>query len=263
MTASAAHASAVVATARITAALDARGTTVLPELTGEGPLAPRRVRAHGAGAAVCLVGAMSAPLGGDRLRIETRVGAGAALRVTSAAATLALPGRTGAAAHYDVALEAADGARLGWLPEPLICAGGSELRATTRVAAAPGARVLLREEQILGRSGERPGRLATRLTLCLGGRTLLDQESGYGPGAPGWDGPAVLGAHRAVGQLLVVDPDFDGAPPPVRFAGDGGAGGEGVLVPLAGPAALATAVAPDGLRLRRLLDELAAQLTGW
>jgi urease accessory protein len=35
-----------------------------------------------------------------------------------------------------------------------------------------------------------------------------------------------------------------------------------VLVPLAGPAALVTAVAPDALRLRRVLDQALAALSG-
>lgn len=78
--------------ARITAAPDARGGTALPELAGDGPLALRRIRAGAGEARVCLVGAMAGPLGGDRLRLDVRVEAGAALSVTSAAATLALPG---------------------------------------------------------------------------------------------------------------------------------------------------------------------------
>ncbi|MGW9433950.1 urease accessory protein UreD, partial [Streptomyces decoyicus] len=79
----------------------------------------------------------------------------------------------------------------------------------------------------------------------------------------GWDTPAVLGGHRAVGQLLLIGPEYEARSAGVRLLGaaagersDGGAG-QGVLAPLAGPGALATAVAPDALRLRRLLDEAA------
>ncbi|MFD9209246.1 urease accessory protein UreD [Streptomyces sioyaensis] len=251
------------ATARILARPDSVGLTRLPVLDGDGPLALRRVGAHGRQARVCVVGAMSAPLGGDRLGLDATVEADGALRVTAAAATVALPGRTGEPAHYDVRLTVGDGARLDWLPEPLISAAGSDLRMTTTVDLAPTARLILREEQVLGRSGEETGALRSRLTVRRAGRTLLDQETAYGPGVPGWDGSAVLGGHRAVGQLLVVSPDFDDRPADVRLLG-GAAGersaadeGQGVLAPLAGPAALATAVAPDALRLRRLLDEAA------
>ncbi|MFG2894597.1 urease accessory protein UreD [Streptomyces sp. NPDC048248] len=253
------------ATARITARPDARGTTRLPVLDGAGPFALRRIRAHGDQARVCVVGAMSAPLGGDRLGIEVVAEAGTALQLTTAAATVALPGRTAGHATYDVRLTVGEGARLDWLPEPLISAEGSELRMTTTVELAPTARLVLREEQVLGRSGERPGALCSRLTIRRAGRTLLDQETAYGPGAPGWDTSAVLDGNRAVGQLLVVAPEFDDKPIEVRLLGDAAGGGQGagqgVLVPLAGPAALATAVAPDALLLRRLLDEAAGSVT--
>lgn len=241
------------ATARIAAAADGS----LPVLESDGPLALRRTRAPGPYTRVTVVGAMSAPLGGDRLLLETEVRDGARLLVDSAAATVALPGADGAPATYDLALTVGRGAELRWLPEQLVSAAGSELRMRTTVELAADARLVLREEQILGRHGERPGTLTTRLTVRRDGRPLLDQELAYGPGASeGWDGPAVLGGHRATGQLLVVDPDFatdagkQGKAPEARLLGE-----YAVLVPLAGPAALVSAVAPDALALRRALDE--------
>ncbi|MHC0429003.1 urease accessory protein UreD [Streptomyces sp. O3] len=252
-----ASAAGVRATARIVARADGRGGTALPVLDGEGPLAVRRTRAAGGEARVTLVGAMSAPLGGDRLAVEAEAHAGARLRVGSAAATIALPGQRPEPAHYAVRLTVGAGAALDWLPEQLISARGSDLRVTTHAELAPDARLLLREEQVLGRSGEPPGRLTTRLTLCYAGRTLLDQELACGPGAPGgWDGPAVLGGHRATGQLVVVHPQFAARPPEPRTLGE-----HASLTPLTGPAALVTAVAPDALRLRRILDDALHRLT--
>ncbi|MFI8520211.1 urease accessory protein UreD [Streptomyces sp. NPDC085481] len=241
------------ATARIVAGADGS----LPVLESDGPLALRRTRAPGPYTRVTVVGAMSAPLGGDRLALHTEVRDGARLLVDSAAATVALPGSDGVPATYDLALTVGRGAELRWLPEQLVSAEGSELRMRTTVELAADARLVLREEQILGRHGELPGTLTTRLTVRRGGRPLLDQELAYGPGAPGgWDGAAVLGGHRATGQLLVVYPDFaiegDNQLKPVesRLVGE-----YAVLVRLAGPAALVTAVAPDALALRRALDE--------
>lgn len=250
--------SGVRATARIAARPDGRGGTALPVLEGEGPLAVRRVRAHGTEARVLLVGAMSGPLGGDRLTVRAEAAEGARLHIGSAAATLALPGQTKGEARYDVRLDIAGGGELRWLPEQLISAAGSDLHVTARVELAAGARLVFREEQVLGRSGEEPGRLTSRLTVRLDGRPLLDQEVACGPGAPGgWDGPAVLGGHRSLGQLLVVDPDFGRSPVQPRVLGECAA-----LTPLAGPAALVTALAPDALRLRRLLDSVLADLDG-
>ncbi|MEU7516535.1 urease accessory protein UreD [Streptomyces sp. NPDC042898] len=240
------------ATARIAAAADGG----LPLLESDGPLALRRTRAAAGWTRVTVVGAMSAPLGGDRLAIETDVRDGARLLVDSAAATLALPGRSAEPAAYDLRIAVGAEGVLRWLPEQLVSAHGSDLRMRTTVELAPTARLVLREEQILGRHGEQPGTLVTRLTVHRAGRPLLDQELAYGPGAPGgWDGGAVLGGHRATGQLLVVDPDFTDKAVESRLLGEGA-----VIAPLAGPAALVTAVAPDALALRRLLDAALSEL---
>ncbi|MER8093834.1 urease accessory protein UreD [Streptomyces goshikiensis] len=246
------------ATARIRATADGRGGTALPLLAGEGPLALRRTRGEGAEAGVMLVGAMSAPLGGDHLAVEAEVGAGARLALATAAATLALPGRGGEPARYDVRLTLDEDAALRWLPEPLVSVRGSDLRVRTRAELAPGARLLLREEQVLGRAGEPGGLLRSRLTVTRAGRPLLDQELACGPGAPaGWDGAAGLAGHRSLGQLLVVDPAFEKAPAAAAVLGEFAA-----VTPLAGPAVLVTALAPDALRLRELLDA-ARRTYGW
>ncbi|GGN31671.1 urease accessory protein UreD [Streptomyces fuscichromogenes] len=246
------------ATARIVARDDGRGGTSLPVLEGAGPLALRRTRGSGAEARVMVVGAMSGPLGGDRFGIEARVEEGARLWVGSAAATIALPGQGKEEARYDVRLDVADGGELHWLPEQLISAGGSDLRVRTRVDVGARGRLVLREEQVLGRVGEEPGRLGSRLTVRVAGRAVLDQELACGPGAlGGWDGPAVLAGHRAVGQLVLVRPEFAAEPLTARMLGECAA-----LTPLAGPAVLVSAVAGDALRLRRVLDEALGQLGG-
>ncbi|MFF5342506.1 urease accessory protein UreD [Streptomyces althioticus] len=245
------------AEAAILARADGRGGTALPVLESRGPLALRRTRGSGATAHVTLVGAMSGPHGGDHFTVRADVCTDARLRVGSAAATLALPGQHGGQARQDVRITVAAGGELHWLPEPLISVKGSELAVHTHVDLEPGARLVLREELVLGRTGEDPGRLTSRLTVRVDGRPVLDQELDCGPGAPGgWDGPAVLGGHRAVGQLVVVDAKFTDEPVAPGVPADGLA-----VLPLAGPAVLVSAVAPDALRLRRLLDRAPASFT--
>ncbi|MDN3247585.1 urease accessory protein UreD [Streptomyces sp. ZSW22] len=245
--------SAVTATARIRATHNGRATTV-PLLHSDGPFHLRRLRARGEQARVCVLGAMCAPLGGDRLALDITAETGARLEVTSAAATIALRGPATASATYDVRVRVGDDACLHWLPEPLISTGGSILHQTFTVDLAPTSRLLMRDEQSLGRSGEPPGHLTTRLTVRRGERPLLDQHSAYGHPAPAWDSPAVLGTHRAAGQLLVVDPGLD-SPQEPHVIGDDPAEGHAVLTPLADPQALiATAVAPTPSQLRHLLD---------
>jgi urease accessory protein len=214
--------------------------------------------AAGASARVGIIGAMSAPLGGDRLAIDVTAGDRAALEVTTAAATLALRGPTTTPATYDVRLTAGEHASLRWLPQPLISAAGSNLQQTYTVELAATARLLLREEQLLGRANEEPGHLVSRLLVRRAGRPLLDQRTAYGDPEPGWDGPAVLHGHRAVGQLLLVDPEMDTGRDPVLLR-QGTRDGCAALTPLAGgPALLATAVAPTSSALRDLLDEALA-----
>ena len=241
------------ATARIRAAHNGR-VTILPQLRSDGPFHLRRMRTHGKAATVGIIGAMSAPLGGDRLTLDITAEDRAELEVTTAAATLALRGPTTDAATYDVRLTVGEHASLRWLPQPLISASGSNLRQTYTVELAATARLVLREEQLLGRADEEPGHLVTRILVHRGGRPLLDQHTAYGAPEPGWDGPAVLNGHRAVGQLLIVDPRIDVRRDAVLL-GEGAKDGYAVLAPLAGgPALLATAIAPSTSQLRTMLD---------
>lgn len=143
------------ATARIRAAFNGRLTT-LPLLRSDGPFHLRQLRPHGTQARVCVIGAMSAPLGGDRLAIDVTAEAHADLSITTATATIALRGPTTDHATYDVNLTAADHAAVHWLPQPLISTHNSNLHQTYTVNLAPTARLVLREEQILGRAAEPP-----------------------------------------------------------------------------------------------------------
>ncbi|MGY5138247.1 urease accessory protein UreD [Streptomyces nigrescens] len=248
------HPDGVRATARIRATYNGR-VTMLPQLRSDGPFHLRRMRTSGKAARVGIIGAMSAPLGGDRLALDITAEDRAELDVTTAAATLALRGPTTAPATYDVRLTAGEHAHLRWLPQPLISAAGSNLQQTYTVSLAATSRLLLREEQILGRANEKPGHLVSRIRVHHAGRPLLDQHTAYGDPAPGWDGPAVLDGHRAVGQLLVVDPELDVTRAPILLR-EATKDGCAVLAPLAGgPALLATAVAPTSSALRELLDE--------
>ncbi|MGG7612552.1 urease accessory protein UreD, partial [Streptomyces sp. ZG43] len=62
-----------------------------------------------------------------------------------------------------------------------------------------------------------------------------------------------------LGQFLVVDAAFADDPPESALLGSPDSG-SAALTPLAGPAVLVTALAPDARLLRRLLDEAGAVL---
>lgn len=202
-------------------------------------------------ARVALSAGAAGPLGGDDLRLDVEVGPGAVLVLRSVAASLVLPGPHGAPSRSDVRVYVAAGGALVWLPGLVIAAHGCRHHAFAHVTLEAGARLLVREEFLLGRHAEAPGALRQRLRVCLGDRPLYDQELAVGPGADGWDGPAVTGGSRAVGAALVVDPAWGvGAAsvlPPTAEAGM-------ALLPLSGPAVVVSALADDAVALRGRLE---------
>ncbi|GAA1647016.1 urease accessory protein UreD [Catellatospora bangladeshensis] len=235
------------ALARIVAEADGRGGTRLARLRGEPPLQLRHTPDGSGAATVHLIGSAAGPLGGDDLRIEIEVGAGAVLCVRTVAASIALPGRDGSRSRVSVTAAVAGGGELRWLPEQLVAAAGCHHLALSTVELAEGARLLWREELICGRHGEQPGDAVISTSVNYGGAPLLRQSLTVGPATPGWDGPAVLGGSRATGSLLHVDPAAAPGGPEVL-------GPTAVRLPLSGPATLVSATADDAHRLRGFLE---------
>ncbi|MEU3308860.1 urease accessory protein UreD [Nocardiopsis sp. NPDC006832] len=203
------------ASAALTCELDGRGTNRLSRMRSEGQLVLRPTHAkgfepwahHQAGVArVSLSAGTAGPLGGDRLHLEVVIGDGASLVLNEISATLALPGTTGDRSLMSIDVQVGEGASFIWLPEPVIAARGCDHRQEVRVRLARSARVLLREELIMGRHGERPGAIAQRVRVTRGGGVLYDQELRLGGRHIGWNTPAVAGSAKCVGSTLVVDP---------------------------------------------------------
>jgi urease accessory protein len=225
---------------------------VLRSTNPDGPEPPRSWELPGRmPVRVALAAGAAGPVGGDDLRLAIDVEGGAALVLRSVAATLALPGPHGLPSRSEVVVWVAEDGILSWLPGPLIAARGCDHHESITVALDPGARFLLREELILGRHSENPGSIRRRLRVCLAGRPLLDQELAIGPGAPGWNGPAVTGGRKALGALLLIDPSCENESFKSRLPAPTG---DTAVMPLQGPAVLVTALAIDSLALRRQLD---------
>jgi urease accessory protein len=205
---------------------------------------------------VGLAAAAAGPIGGDDIRVDVDVGDGATLVARNVAATLVLPGPHGRPSRTYVTIHVGAGATLVWSPGPVIAARDCDHHATTRVTLAPRARFLALDELILGRHDEPCGTIRQRVRVCLGDRPLYDQELEVGPAASGSDGPAVTGGRRAIGSALVVDAEWaeeDGFNCPT-VAVDATV----ARLPLEGPGALVSALAPDLVALRH---RLAAGLT--
>ena len=232
---------------RATAWIVAEAHGRLPRLRSQAPLVLRPTRD-----AVYLVSAGGGPVGGDVLDLRIEVRAGAALRLATVAASVALPGADGAESVLAVQASVAPGGVLEYLPEPMVVADGARHTTDVRVDLASGATLVLRDEVVLGRHGERGGACRTRLRADYGGSPLLRHDVAV-DGTDGASlGPAVLAGHRAYGTVLVAGEcasDFAGVP----------ASPDAAVMPLAGPGVLISALAADSLALRRLLDSAAAR----
>ena len=228
------------------------GELRLPVQRSQAPLVLRRTAD-----AVYLVSGAAGPLGGDQLELRIEVRARARLRLRTVAAAVALPGRYGQESRLTVTATVGPGARLEYLPEPTVAANGARHRTDVHVDLAEDAALILRDEILLGRHGERGGRGLTRLRVNLAGRPLLRHELDLDGADPAARGPAVLAGHRAAGTLLTVEPD--GTAEASGFDGSGRTGGAGdswvAVMPLAGPGVLISALAHDTRTLRRRLDD--------
>jgi urease accessory protein len=236
---------------------DGSGATRLSTLHAEAPLllkTPRQKEPEPwpqlTGAArVSLTAGAAGPIGGDAYRVDVEVGAGSTLVLSDVSPTLLLPGPDSAVSSYTIDIRVGEHGTLIWLPEPLIAACGCNHFHDIDVALHPSARLMMRDEVLLGRHGEACGDVRQRITVYRDTSTLYRQDLAVGPDAVGYDSAAVLGGARAAGSVLTVDPVWAQAPPSECVVSPGAA-----VLPLAGPAALVTAVADDNLALRDDLD---------
>lgn len=177
-----------------------------------------------------LVASGAGPVGGDHLGLDVDVGAGASLVVRSAAASIVLPGPSGAQSSFRARARVRGSVR--WAVEPTILVAGCDHRATTTIDLAAGATLWWREVVVLGRHGEPAGSLLQRLRVDRGGVPLLRTEVPLGPRWPGAGGPAGTDGARVVSSLLVVGLDEPALPP----------GTDGAVLRLAEDAWLVTAL---------------------
>ncbi|GAA3237208.1 urease accessory protein UreD [Actinocorallia longicatena] len=229
--------------AAVTAEPGPHGRTRLTRLRSDGPIALRETPDG-----LYIVGAGAGPLGGDRLRLDIVVGAGASLRIRSVAAALALPGTAGEESLFTI--DARVRGHLDFAPEPTVAARGCLHRAVSEVRLGPDATLRWSEELVLGRYGEEPGRHVSRLDVTRGDRPVLRHELRLDGSARS---RAVLGDARAAGAVVRIGPGLTGT----------ALGGEGFgVMPLAAEGVLVTALAADSAELRRRLEKGEQVLTG-
>ncbi|MFE7405638.1 urease accessory protein UreD [Isoptericola sp. NPDC057559] len=182
-------------------------------------LAARTVARGTAHAEVALVATGAVLLGGDHVAVRVRVADGCALTLTDVGGTVAYDGE-GVPCRWDVDVRLGAGSRLTWHGLPFVVSTGADVTRSTDVALGPGARLTLRETVVLGRDGERGGRVVLRSAVHDDEGPLLVEEVAAAGDRPV---PGVLGGERVIDTLTELHgaPEDEPEVPAVGAAPDG------------------------------------------
>src|SRR3984893_840833 len=152
------------------------GRTRRRHLHESGSLRVRFPSPEAEGLSAMFVNTAGGVAGGDRFDIEIATGAGSRLAVTTAAAEKVSRAQ-GAAAQLNIALKAAAGSHLAWLPQETILFDRARVSRRIDIDLAAGASVLLCEIVVFGRAamGERMlhGEFVDRWRMRRGGRLVF------------------------------------------------------------------------------------------
>ncbi len=151
--------------------------------------------------------------GGDALSLGFACAEGAAVTLTSTAAEK-IYRSAGAPTRVAVALTAAAGARLEWLPQETILFDGAELSRTLDAEVAADATLVVCEQLVFGRlaMGEvmRHGTVRDRWRIRRDGRLVVAEDIRLdGDIETLLDRSALGGGARALATLLVVSPEAE------------------------------------------------------
>jgi len=149
--------------------------------------------------------------GGDRFDIDIVAGEGARLAVTTAAAEKIYRAQ-GPAAQLNIALKAAVGSHLAWLPQETILFDGARVSRRIDIDLAESASLLLCEIVVFGRAamGERMlrGEFVDRWRLRRGGRLVFAETVRLdGDIGAKLSSPAIAKGGVAIGTALIVPGD--------------------------------------------------------
>ena len=188
-----------------------RGRTVIADLSAQGQLVARLTGPAGPVATLHIVAQAAGPLNGDEVVVELDVGPGAALRVRTTAATLALPAPSSGQrpSRLSVSAEVGEDALLDWRPEPVVLADGADVASRTRFRLAATARMVAQEVVVLGRHAEAGGRAATAVALDIDGQPVLRQR--LDTDTLDRSGRWVGWTERVTAAMLVAGPQVGGA----------------------------------------------------
>jgi len=189
----------------------ADGVTRRRRLHESGSLRVRFPSPEADGLSAVFVNTAGGVAGGDRFDIEIAAGEGARLAVTTAAAEKVYRAE-GPAAQLHIALKAASGAHLAWLPQETILFDRARVERKIDIDLADGASLLLCEIVVFGRAamGERmqAGEFIDRWRLSRGGRLVFAETMRLdGDIGEKLRRPAVAKGGAAIGTALIVPGD--------------------------------------------------------
>jgi urease accessory protein len=200
--------------------------------------------------------------GGDRFDIDVKVGAGAKLTLTTAAAEK-IYRSLGPDTEIRVKLDVGQGGTLAWLPQETIVFDQVRLRRSIDVDLKHGAQLLLAEAVLFGRAamGETvtQGRLVDRWRVRVGGALVFAETVRLdGLIAQSLAQPAVAAGGVAIASVLKI-PSADKDVAAVHAMSDNLAGEVGISA--WNGLAVVRLVAPDGAALRHDLIEVLTALS--
>jgi urease accessory protein len=227
------------------------GATRRRHLHESGSLRVRFPSPEGAGLSAVFVNTAGGIAGGDRFDIEIEAGEGARLTLTTAAAEKVYRA-AGPAAELNIALKAAPGAHLSWLPQETILFDRARISRRIDIDLAEGASLLLCEIVVFGRAamGERmqSGQFIDRWRVRRGGKLLFAETVRLeGDIGEKLERPAIAKAGVAIGTALIV-PGDEAVVERIREAADTFGGEVGISA--WNGFAMARFCAQDAVRLR-------------
>ncbi|WP_066584245.1 urease accessory protein UreD [Cellulomonas timonensis] len=166
-----------------------------------GALAVRVLEQDADGARVALVANGALLLAGDSVDVEVEVAEGAWLEVVETTGTVAYGGAE--PSRWDVDVRLGVGARLTWGALPFVVSDGARTHRRTEARLAEGARALLRETLVLGRTGQAGGDLWSSLTAYDAVGPLQVEELDLSRPVRGL--PGVLATGSGAAPRTVVD----------------------------------------------------------
>jgi urease accessory protein len=189
----------------------AEGMTRRGQLHESGSLRVRFPSPEAEGLSAVFVNTAGGVAGGDRFDIDITAGEGTRLAVTTAAAEK-IYRAAGPAARIDIALKAAAGAHLAWLPQETILFDRARVSRRIDIDLAEGASLLLCEIVVFGRAamGEhmRHGEFVDRWRLKRGGRLVFAENIRLdGDIGEKLSQSAIAKGGAAIGTALIVPGD--------------------------------------------------------